>query len=84
MTIACSCYLIQLATSAGEQPAEPVLFLAQISHVVAIHSSAMADIRKDIVRVCVCVCVFVREAQTYMFLSYIVFIYSDDFRSQRH
>jgi hypothetical protein len=59
MTIACSCYLIQLATSAGEQPAEPVLFLAQISHVVAIHSSAMSDIRKDIVRVCVCVCVCV-------------------------
>jgi len=41
----------------GEQPAEPVLFLAQLAHVVAIHSSAMADIRKDIMRVCVCVCV---------------------------
>jgi hypothetical protein len=53
--ITCSGYLIQSATSAGKQPAGPVLFFSQMSQVVAIHSSAMADIRKDIMRVCLCV-----------------------------
>ena len=73
----------------GEQPAEPVLFLAQLAHVVAIHSSAMADIRKDIMRVrvrvraCVRVCLCVKHRFVCSFHTLCSFN-RDEFRSPRH